>query len=70
MVSLDTEVTKLLKRNIRMGKKICYKYIAACEEMFVKWGHIVSNCQQLTQPRSNLPLKQRLQVFGDICLWG
>lgn len=38
MVSLDTEVKKLLKRNIRVGKKIRYKYVAARKEMFVEFS--------------------------------
>jgi len=35
MVSLDTEVINLIKRNTSKGKKICYKYLAAYKETFV-----------------------------------
>lgn len=36
MVSLDIEVINILKRNISMGKNVCYKYLAAYKEMFVE----------------------------------
>lgn len=36
MASFDIEAINLLKRNISMGKKICYKYLAAHKEMFVE----------------------------------
>lgn len=55
-----------------MGKKICYKYLAAYKEMFIELSGdvLLAIISKLTNPRSSSSLKQRLQVFGGICLWG